>query len=109
MRKPYRIAFAALAAAVLAGGAVLRFALHWERVSLTATALCVVGLALSFGYKGGKYRVPLRVLQVLAALLAAACVAGWFIELPHWYDLSMNLAALGVNVPLAVTGIKKNP
>ena len=107
IRKPYRIAFAGAAAAVLGLGLVLRFALQWENISVTAASLCVVGLALSFDYKGGRYRTPLRVLQCLAALAIAAAAAGWFFPMPHTYDLALNLAALGLNVPLAVLGIKK--
>ena len=108
MRKPYRIAFGVCSAAVLVGGGVLRYALHWENVPLTAAALCVVGLALSFDCKSEKYRVPLRVLQGLAVLLIAVNVASWFIAVPSWYELALNLAALGVNIPLAALGLKKN-
>ena len=107
MKKPYRIAFAVFAGAVLIGGAVLRFALHWENVSFTAAALCIVGIALSLDYKGEKYRVGLRILQALALALIAVNVAGWFFAPPQWYDQTMNLAALAMNVPLAVLGISK--
>jgi len=108
MKKSCRIVFAVLAAAVLVGGAVLRYALRWENVSFTAAALCVVGLAISFDCKIDKYRVPLRVLQGLAALVIAVNVASWFFAMPHWYELALNLAALAVNIPLAALGFKKN-
>ena len=107
MKKPYRIVFAVLTAAVLGLGLYLRFGLRWEGVSLNAAALCIVALALSLDYKGTKFRAPVRALQAVAALLMAASVAGWFLAVPHGYDLALNLAAIGVNVPLAVIGIRK--
>ena len=107
MKKPYRIAIAAFGLAWLAMGLVLRFALHREYISFSAAGLCMIGLALSFDCKSEKYRVPLRMLQALALIIIVASGIGWLIAPPHWYELALNLAALGVNVPLAVMGIKK--
>jgi len=108
MKKSYRIIFAVLGLGVIALGLVLRFALGWKDVSFAAVCLCFVGLALSFDCPIEKWRVPLRILQVLAAVLIVAGVDSWFeAPVPHWYAMTLNLAALAVNIPLAVMGIEK--
>jgi len=70
--------------------------------------LSLVGLLLSLEYKGEKYRVVLRVFQVLAGLVAAASAVSWFVALPRPAEILIMLAAIGANLPLAALGMGKN-
>ena len=69
-------------------------------------ALAAVALLLSLEYRGGR-RAVLRILQACAVLVIAANVVLWFAPVPPWYPMALNIAALAVNVPLAVIGIQK--
>jgi len=97
-----------LGLAVLVTVLISRFAFNNSAVTLDAAALCLIGLSLSMEYTGEKYRVPLRVFQVLAGLLIAANAVSWFAEFPHAVVLSMRIASILVNLPLAALGLKKN-
>ena len=95
-----------LGLAVLLTGLVLRFAFQNEG-TLDAAALSLIGLSLSLEYKGEKYRIALRVFQALAGLVIIANAVSWFVALPYPAMLAIRLAAIGVNLPLAALGLKK--
>jgi len=96
-----------LGLAVLATGLVLRYALNNSAVSLDAAALCLIGLSLSLEYNGEKFRIVLRVFQGLAALLIVANAVSWFMAFPHPAVITIRIAAIVVNLPLAALGLKK--
>ena len=75
---------------------------------ITPLLLCVVGLLLSLDYKGEQRRIALRVFQGLSAAVAIAAAVGWLVDYPQWAVLGISLVAIGVNLPLAGLGLKKN-
>jgi len=93
---------------VLGTGLVLRFALKNESIAFDASALCLIGVSLSLEYQGEKYRILVRVLQILAGLVVVANVLSWFLALPDPASIVIRLVAIAVNVPLAALGLKKN-
>ena len=79
--------------------------------SLTVTApilLCVIGIALSFEYRGEQHKIPLWVCRGLSIAIAAAGALGLLVAYPHNAILALGIAAVLVNLPLAALGIKKN-
>ena len=75
---------------------------------ITPVLLCMIGLLLSWDYKGEKMRLVLRVFQGLSAAVAITAAVGWLVDYPQWAVLTVSLVAIGVNLPLAALGLKKN-
>jgi len=67
----------------------------------------MIGLLLSWDYKGEQHRLVLRVFQGLTVAVAITAAVGWFVDYPHWAVLTVSLVAIGVNLPLAALGLKK--
>jgi len=79
-----------------------------RNLSLTAPVLlCLIGLLLSFEYRGEKYHTLLWVFRGLSVAVAAAGALGWIIAMPQWALYTINIASVAVNLPLAVIGLKK--
>ena len=74
-----------------------------------ALLLCVVGLLLSYQYKGEKYRTVLLVFRILSIFMATvAALSAFFAGRPDWTTIVLGLIAIGVNLPLAAIGLKKS-
>ena len=69
--------------------------------------LCIVGLLLSFEYKGENYRAMLWVFRGLSVAMAVLAALGWLLDYPGWLSLGVSLAAIAVNLPLGAIGLKK--
>jgi len=69
--------------------------------------ICPVALLLSFEYKGERYHTVLWVLRGISVAVALATAAGMLIPYPRGVVIALGIAAIGVNLPLAVTGLKK--
>ena len=77
-------------------------------MSLAAPVLlCIIGLVLSWEYRGGRYRVALWVFRGLSIAMAVVAALGWLIDYPNGMVLAASLAAIAVNLPLAAIGLKK--
>ena len=76
---------------------------------ITPVLLCAIGLLLSWDYKHERHRLVLRVFQGLSAAVAVTAAIGWLVGYPQWAVLTISLVAIGVNLPLAALGLKKNP
>ena len=79
-----------------------------RNLSLTAPILlCLIGLLLSFEFRGEQYKTPLWVFRGLSLAVAAAGALGWLAAYPPWALYAVNIAAVAVNLPLAAFGLKK--
>jgi len=69
--------------------------------------LCMIGLLLSWEYRGLRYRTVLWLFRGLSIAMALAGALGFLLEYPHGVVLAVSLAAIAVNLPLAAIGLKK--
>jgi len=79
-----------------------------RNILIAAVFLCLVGLALSWEYRGDQWRKLLWVFRGLSMAVALLGLVGFFVSYPHGLELGTCLAAIGVNLPLASLGLKKN-
>jgi hypothetical protein len=77
-------------------------------MSLTAPILlCMIGLLLSWEYRGGQYHTILWVFRLLSVAAALVGAVGFLIDYPNWAVLAASVAAIVVNLPLAAICLKK--
>ena len=105
-KKTLRIVFAVFCMLLMITGIILHFVLK-RPILLTPIALSLVGLLISREYQGEERRTFIRVLQTLAVLIIFITPLCWFAFVPHALNLTVNIAALAINVPLAFVGFSK--
>ncbi|MCL2531339.1 MAG: hypothetical protein FWE40_04175 [Oscillospiraceae bacterium] len=81
---------------------------------LSMILISVVGLLLSWEYKGERYRMVIMLCRIVSIAVAAAAAVGMIVGYPPGDDdidgvmIALGVVAIAANLPLATIGLKRN-